>query len=396
MSAPEENEELTIQEEYKLWRQNCHYMYDYISETALTWPSLTVQWHPESEKGDHTLTSRLLLGTHTSNEDVNYLKVASVTLPDFKGPSEAKLNSRLKVTKKYRHADAEINRARYMSQDATVVATISGSGLVSLYKTNSAGVVELKHHTSNGYGLNWSPRRKGYLATGSDDQTVAIWDTEKPVAPLLVVKHSDIVNDVKWHHFDENVFGSVSDDTNLLLWDVRAAEKPIKRAGKNGAINSLAFNNFSANLMVVGNADSTIDLFDLRRMDRKLHTLMGHSESITSMEWSPHRDGILASGSQDRRVLLWDLYKIGEEQQQDDLEDGAPEIFMMHAGHTSSVQDLSWHPEIDWCLASTSDDNVVHIWKVADKLTANCSKETEKEGEDGWEDEEEMADADLE
>jgi histone-binding protein RBBP4 len=37
-------------------------------------------------------------------------------------------------------------------------------------------------------------------------------------------------------------------------------------------------------------------------------------------------EAILGSGSYDRRVIFWDLNRIGEEQLPDDQEDGPPEL----------------------------------------------------------------------
>lgn len=98
---------------------------------------------------------------------------------------------------------------------------------------------------------------------------------------------------------------------------------------------------------------------------------MGHTEGITCMEFSPHNDGILATGGLDRRLILWDLFKIGEEQQQEDAEDGCPELFMIHAGHTAGVTDLSWCPFKEWTIGSVADDNIVHLWEVSKGLLVN-------------------------
>ena len=44
------------------------------------------------------------------------------------------------------------------------------------------------------------------------------------------------------------------------------------------------------------------------------------------MQWSPHNETILASSGTDRRLHVWDLSKIGEEQSPEDAEDGPPEL----------------------------------------------------------------------
>ena len=47
------------------------------------------------------------------------------------------------------------------------------------------------------------------------------------------------------------------------------------------------------------------------------------------MQWSPHNETILASSGTDRRLHVWDLSKIGEEQSYEDAEDGPPELLVI-------------------------------------------------------------------
>lgn len=381
----EENQELNIKDEYELWRKNCRYMYDFVSETALTWPSLTVQWLPDHLIND-VVDAKLLLGTHTSGEDTNYLKLASTQLPNpkFFGPdvSKKRANSKIKVTKKFK-TSSEVNRARYMPQNSNVVATINGEGEVDLFNLSQGDSFgRYTPHTENGYGLSWNPFKEGYLLTSSDDSSIVVADinnlTNDDEYILKSNFHEDIVNDVKWHAFDSNLFGSVSDDLKVFIYDLRTRTVPVSSFHSEGSkgVNSLTFSPFSKNLLAIGNANSNVTLLDLRRMSSStsnqgpgpLHTMMGHGDAITSLEFSPHNDGIIASGSQDRRVIIWDLSKIGEEQVQEDAEDGCPEILMMHAGHTGSVSDISWCPFMDWTLASVADDNIVHLWELSKSI----------------------------
>lgn len=46
------------------------------------------------------------------------------------------------------------------------------------------------------------------------------------------------------------------------------------------------------------------------------------------VQWSPHNETILASSGTDRRLNVWDLSKIGEEQTPEDAEDGPPELLV--------------------------------------------------------------------
>ena len=47
---------------------------------------------------------------------------------------------------------------------------------------------------------------------------------------------------------------------------------------------------------------------------------------LPQVQWSPHNETILASSGSDRRLHVWDLSKIGEEQSPEDAEDGPPEL----------------------------------------------------------------------
>ena len=55
---------------------------------------------------------------------------------------------------------------------------------------------------------------------------------------------------------------------------------------------------------------------------------MHHQGEVIQLGWSPHDETILASAGGDRRVLIWDLSRIGAEQTADDAEEGPPELLV--------------------------------------------------------------------
>ena len=100
-------------------------------------------------------------------------------------------------------------------------------------------------------------------------------------------------------------------------------------------------------------------MWDLRNLKMKLHSFESHKDEIfqviseqffnshvrfahrkqlnvfeycvctlhfDQVQWSPHNETILASSGTDRRLHVWDLSKIGEEQSPEDAEDGPPEL----------------------------------------------------------------------
>lgn len=388
-----------IAEEYEIWKKNCPAMYQFVAESVLTWPSLTVQWIPQAQTEDTTdtkdhITQSLVFGTYSAGAaDEEYVEIGNVNLPRLDSSSRSSksavgIDSRVHISSKMKHS-GEPNRARYQWQDPSIIATSSVSGTVYIYDTKQGSVVkELKHHSDNGYGIAWNPITKGALLSGSDDCTVAVWDVEAPssevtIQPVKVLRdHAGIVNDVAWHK-DGTLFGSVSEDKSMIIYDHRSYEQVHKTSGQKDADNTLAFNPFSQYLVATGSEDETVGLWDLRNMSHKLHTFVGHSDKVTSLEWSPHDDGIIASAGADRRVILWDLRRIGEEQMPDDAEDAVPELMFMHGGHTSAVADISWNREIPWMLASVAEDNICQIWVPNRAITSAAKEQGDdiKEGE---------------
>merc|ERR1712127_549690 len=96
---------------------------------------------------------------------------------------------------------------------------------------------------------------------------------------------------------------------------------------------------------------------------RKL-TLKGHTDGVFGIEWAPFNESILATCSSDRRVAVWDLSRVGQEQSPEDAEDGPPELLFMHGGHTNTVSDFSWNMKDEWTIASVSEDNVLQVWNM--------------------------------
>jgi WD40 repeat protein len=196
-----------------------------------------------------------------------------------------------------------------------------------------------------------------FLSAGSEDGTVSIYDISKwgsaktnniavgrqesssiryyPVARSLMVPavpnilhlpsgHSSSVTFVQWYPTDAGAFVSGSSDGTILVWDT-SRMKPVLRAhpfGRNGDEDYRAATWISAQLRIAGGKEynnllvagsyshSEIKLVDIRS-GASSHQLVGHLGGISSVQWSPSNAHVLASGSQDGCIRLWDVRKSG-------------------------------------------------------------------------------------
>eukprot|EP01117_Protostelium_nocturnum_P003971 TRINITY_DN1523_c1_g2_i2.p1 TRINITY_DN1523_c1_g2~~TRINITY_DN1523_c1_g2_i2.p1 ORF type:complete len:419 (-),score=107.03 TRINITY_DN1523_c1_g2_i2:939-2195(-) len=406
-------DEKAINEEYKIWKKNSPFLYDLAITHALEWPSLTVQWLPDKRYSadKETLIQKLLLGTHTSAEEPNRLIIAQVHLP----VDEASLDPRkyedskevggfgtggdkIEVLMTINH-DGEVNKARYMPQNAQIIATktITSEVLVFDYtkhdSSNPSGKcnpqLRLTGHKKEGYGLSWNSKKEGLLISGSDDHLVCLWDInsnpkEKSLSALTTfTSHTNVVEDVAWNPHHETLFGSVGDDGHLIIWDTRKGTSYVNNIlAHRREVNCISFNPFSEFILATGASDNTVCLWDARNLSKELHSFQGHSDDVFQVQWSPTNETILASSGSDRRLRVWDLSRIGDEQSEEDAEDGPPELLFIHGGHTSKISDFSWNLFEPWLIASVAEDNIIQIWQMAENIY----------NEDG----EEVSDADLE
>lgn len=74
-----------IEEEYKIWKKNSPFLYDFLMTYEIEWPSLTVQWLPDTLVSTGNLEKfynpKFILGTQSDGCEPNYLMIAEATLP---------------------------------------------------------------------------------------------------------------------------------------------------------------------------------------------------------------------------------------------------------------------------------------------------------------------------
>ncbi|KAH3682926.1 hypothetical protein WICPIJ_006098, partial [Wickerhamomyces pijperi] len=237
------------------------------------------------------------------------------------------------------------------------------------------------HGNVEGYGLDWSPLiNTGALLSGDCDGSIYLtqrkgsqWITDKTA--FSVGNHASI-EDIQWSKAENTVFATAGCDGYIRVWDTRSKKhKPaISIQGSNTDINVISWCDRINYLLASGDDDGKWGVWDLRSFKpgqtqaSPVAQYDFHKSAITSIEFNPLDESIIAVSSEDNTVTLWDLSVEADDeeikQQKNEtreLEEIPPQLLFVH--WQKDVKDVKWHKQIPGALVSTGTDGL-NVWKT--------------------------------
>jgi len=236
----------------------------------------------------------------------------------------------------------------------------------------SKPIATLKMHRSEGYAVAWSPLvPQGKLATGDNDGKIFITSSEDggrwTTDTRPFTGHQGSVEDLQWSPTEKTVFASASSDGTVKVWDVRSkAHKPaVSVTVSKTDVNVLSWSHQTARLLATGADDGQWAVWDLRQWKpstpnatdpspKPVASFNFNKEQITSVEWHPTDDSIVAVAAGDNTLTLWDLaVELDDEESKDTagVQDVPPQLLFVH--YMEMVKECHWHPQIPGCVMGT-------------------------------------------
>jgi WD40 repeat protein len=186
-----------------------------------------------------------------------------------------------------------------------------------------------------------------FVASGSADSSVKIWDLEKGRELWTLPDHDEAVKSVAYSPDGRRIVSGAADYA-IKLWDVETGEQLRNLTGHSNVVNSVAYSP-DGKFVVSGSTDRTVKLWDAEN-GRNLWTFSGHSLWVNAVCYSP--DGrVIASASRDSTVKLWDT--------------GTGDLLRTFSGYAGEVVAVQFSPNGRF-VASGSSDGSISIWDAGD------------------------------
>ncbi|XP_058006041.1 uncharacterized WD repeat-containing protein C17D11.16 isoform X2 [Hevea brasiliensis] len=169
-------------------------------------------------------------------------------------------------------------------------------------------------HTDSVLGLAWNKQFRNILASASADRQVKLWDVATGKCDITMEHHTDKVQAVAWNHHEPQVLLSGSFDHSVVMKDGRIPTHPGFKWSVTADVESLAWDPHSNHSFVVSLEDGTVQGFDIRAAksdstsdSKPSFTLHAHDKAVCTVSYNPSVPNLLATGSTDKMVKLWDL-----------------------------------------------------------------------------------------
>eukprot|EP00195_Chlamydomonas_chlamydogama_P006777 CAMPEP_0202905910 /NCGR_PEP_ID=MMETSP1392-20130828/36561_1 /ASSEMBLY_ACC=CAM_ASM_000868 /TAXON_ID=225041 /ORGANISM="Chlamydomonas chlamydogama, Strain SAG 11-48b" /LENGTH=458 /DNA_ID=CAMNT_0049594215 /DNA_START=185 /DNA_END=1558 /DNA_ORIENTATION=+ len=328
----------------------------------------------------------------------------------------------------------EVNKMRDIPQHPELIVTHTDSP--ELYLWNMDKQPARQREKSSGKGAQSAPsvaelRLTGHeedalfplatsavapvIASGGNDKMVLLWSIQDHMETILsgggsgdkgpelaartkLRGHDATIEDVVFKPGSSEQLASVGDDHAMIFWDTRQGDGPattIKDAhGKGLDIQCVDWDVQTGYMVATGAQDGSLRIWDLRSMggssSKHLASFKVHTGGVIRLEWHPHHRGILASGGEDKLIMVWRMNPDAPVPEASETGSGAKggkgaskelpqELIFQHAGHRrGKVVDFQWNssPLVPWTMMSVSDDGEdeevgggsLQLWRVNDLI----------------------------
>ncbi|KUF80288.1 Glutamate-rich WD repeat-containing protein [Phytophthora nicotianae] len=383
--------------------------YDMYYAMTAEWPALSIDVVPDNlgaVRSRFPMTVFMVAGTQATNADDNQITVMKMSelhktkhndgsdSEDDDSDDEDETEGDPVLESRSIPHPGGVNRIRCMPQSSNIVATWSDRKKVHLWDiakqlesldgkagaplpAKQAPVYTFSGHADEGFAMDWSPVQAGRLVTGDCSKFIYLWANSEgawSVDKVPFTGHKSSVEDLQWSPTEASVFASCSSDRTVRIWDTRRkAGSMLDVTAHDDDVNVITWNRNVAYLLASGSDDGSFKIWDLRnfKADNPVAHFRYHTAPVTSIEWHPTDESVLAVSGADNQISVWDMsveedaeaaVPVQGENGEAKL-DLPPQLLFIHQGQTD-IKELHFHPQCPGVLMSTAGDGF-NVFKPA-------------------------------
>ena len=253
------------------------------------------------------------------------------------------------------------------SPNGQFIASGSWDGTVQVWDAHTGAIVTIyRGHSDAVDALAWSPDGQ-YIASGSWDGTARVWNPFTGALQVLYVGHSDAVSALAWSP-DGQYIASGSWDHTVQVWYARTGETLRIYKGHSEFVDAVAWSP-NGQYIASGDRNNTVNVWnpftgDTLQTDDEFNYNLGIIEALA---WSPDGRNI-AAASRDKTVRIWQAFTGTGPVHLTYLDHPTGRLLFTYTGHTDEVSALTWSPNGKY-IASGSYDKTVQIWNANTGVT---------------------------
>eukprot|EP00877_Chromochloris_zofingiensis_P000663 jgi/Chrzof1/10598/Cz05g04250.t1 len=200
----------------------------------------------------------------------------------------------------------------------------------------------------------WSGYVKSHIASSDYEGVVQLWDANTNQELAQFEEHAKRAWSVDFSALDPSRLVSSSDDGTVRLWSINQ-ECSVGVIDLKANVCSVQFSPDSPNLIAAGSADYKLHLYDLRNTSAPLAVAPGHAKAVSYVRFMNGHQ--LVSASTDNTLRLWNVPAIVS---------GSPDACeLVFTGHTNEKNFIGLSVTSSGYIACGSETNQVFAYYKA-------------------------------
>lgn len=249
-----------------------------------------------------------------------------------------------------------------LGQIPTEESTPSGEASKKSKKKKRKLKVNDEYHIDAVLALAANRQHRNLLASASADKTVKLWDLNTGKCAKSYHMHTDKVCALDWHPTESTILLSGSYDRTVVTTDMRAPDAVAPRWVVAADVERVRWDPHDPNFFYVTTEAGTVQCFDARdppkshtQPSKAVWTLQAHDQAVSAFDINPVVPGFLVTGSEDKRVKLWNV------------QDGKPSMVISRNVDVGRIFSAQFAPdsEVAFRLSVAGSKGALQVWDTS-------------------------------